>query len=295
MNEITILTPTYNRAGCLPKLYQSLQRQTNKNFKWFIIDDGSTDNTKDLVEKWREENKVQIEYQYKKNGGKHKALNMAIQQVNTKMTFIVDSDDYITDDAIDVIYKYYNKYIDNEDLCGFSFLRKYENGEINGKIFPVNEKIESYIDSRVNGNIMGDKAEVFYTECLKEYPFPEFENEKFLSEAVVWIKMALKYKMVHINKAIYVGEYLENGLTKNIRNNKINSPLGNIELAKVLMYKECSLKSKIKGMLFYIIYGRFANINIKNLYKDVRMKPLFIILYPIGSIIQLYWKHKYVD
>lgn len=256
MKNLTILTPTYNRKNNLNKLYNSLCAQTNKDFVWMIIDDGSSDNTKDVVSFWKHENKIEIEYIYKDNGGKHTALNLGIKNINTKMTFIVDSDDWLVNNAIEIIYKYYDKYKETDGLCGFSYLRKFPNGEINNKPFPINEKIESYIDSRVNGNIMGDKAEVFYTNCLKEFPFPEFPNEKFISEAVVWIKMALKYKMVHINEAIYVGDYLPNGLTKNIRKAKISSPLGNIELAKVLMYKQCCFKSKCKGMLFYIIYRK---------------------------------------
>lgn len=294
MKDITVLTPTYNREKNLYKLYNSLCVQTNKDFVWMIIDDGSTDNTKEVVNKWRDENKIEIVYIYKENGGKHTALNIGIKNINTDMTFIVDSDDWLVDNAIEIIYKYYNKYKDTDELCGFSFLRKFPNGEINNKSFPVNEKIESYIDSRVNGNIMGDKAEVFYTKCLKEFPFPEFPNEKFISEAVIWIKMALKYKMVHINEAIYVGDYLSNGLTKNIKKNKIKAPLGNIELAKVLMYKECCLKSRIKGMLFYIIYGNFAKFSFKKLLNDIDNKIAFILLYPVGKCIQIYWSRKYL-
>ena len=257
-DKITVLTPTYNRGKYLEKLYNSLRSQTNKEFTWFIIDDGSVDNTKDLVDNWIKENKINIRYEYKTNGGKHKALNVALRQINTKMTFIVDSDDWLTEDAIDIIYKYYEKYKDNNDICGFSFLRKYSNGKINGKKYQNDEQIDNYINARINANILDDKAEIYYTEVLKEFPFPEFENEKFISEDVVWIPIAKKYNMVHINKAIYVGDYLEEGLTRADKKVKIKSPLGMMEHAKVLMIKECSFKSKCKGMLLYIIYRKIC-------------------------------------
>ena len=134
MKDITVLTPTYNREKNLYKLYNSLCSQTNKDFVWMIIDDGSTDNTKEVINKWRDENKIEIVYIYKENGGKHTALNIGIKNINTDMTFIVDSDDWLVDNAIEIIYK--------DEVCGFSFLRKFPNGEINNKSFPVNDKIE---------------------------------------------------------------------------------------------------------------------------------------------------------
>ncbi len=167
--KITVLTPTYNRAKYLSKLYESLKKQTNKNFEWFIIDDGSIDETKEKVEKWKKDGVISINYMHKENGGKHKALNVAIKNINTILTFIVDSDDWLTEDAIETIEYYYNKYKDNKKIGGFSFLRKYSNGLVNGREFPKDELIDSYINVRINANMLDDKAEVYYTEILKQY------------------------------------------------------------------------------------------------------------------------------
>lgn len=292
MRELTILTTTYNREKLLPKLYNSLCIQTNSNFKWLIIDDGSNDNTKNLIEKYIKEKKIKIYYYYIENGGKHRAINYAMSLIDTPLVFIVDSDDYLTNNAVDRIDFYYNKYKDYKGLCGYSFLRKYENGQINNKKFPKNEMIESFIDARINRNILGDKAEVFYTKCLKEYPFPEYENEKFLSEAVVWIKMAEKYKMVHINEAIYVGEYLDEGLTKNIRRYKILSPKGYMDYAKALMNERCNILTQVKGMILYSIYGKFDNKGFKDVIENIKHKLIFTILYPFSLILYNKWKRK---
>lgn len=209
---ITILTATYNRANKLKKLYNSLLKQTNKNFEWFIVDDGSTDDSEKVINNFIKEGKIPILYEKKQNGGKHTALNVGISKIKSRLTVIVDSDDWLCDDAIDLIYKFDQKYKNSKELklCGYSFLRKYPSGKINGKNFRTDELIGSYIDIRINQEIDGDKAEVWYTEILKKYPFPEFENEKFLGEDVVWIEMAKKYNMVHIKKVIVVSEYLDN-------------------------------------------------------------------------------------
>lgn len=291
--KITILTPTYNRLTYLNKLYESLKKQTNKNFEWFIIDDGSEDGTDYEIDKWIKDKIIDIKYMYKENGGKHKALNTAIKNINTVLTFIVDSDDWLTEDAIESVEYYYNKYKDNKKIGGFSFLRKYSNGKINGREFPENELIDNYINVRINANMLDDKAEVYYTEVLKQYPFPEFEGEKFISEDVIWIPIAKKYDMVHINKAIYIGEYLEEGLTKSDKKIKVHSPLGMMEHAKVLMYKECCFRSKCKGTILYTIYGLIANKKLLEIYAQIRQRFLFTLLLPISIILYEKWK-KYI-
>lgn len=289
---VTILTPTYNRAKELVKLYNSLTRQINTKFKWVVIDDGSSDNTEEIVQEWQKQNKIDIYYDKKVNAGKHKAINYAMDYIDTELVFIVDSDDYLTEDAVDAIYKYHEKYKNNIEFCGYSFLRMYPNGKINDKEFPEDEMIGSYIDVRINKNIGGDKAEVWYTKCLKEYPFMEFENEKFLGEDIVWIDMALKYKMVHINQAIYVGEYLQEGLTNNRRKNNISSPNGCVERAKRLMYKQCNFKTRIKGALQYNIYSKFAKR--KNYIREANENRILILIFYLpAKLLYHKWRKSY--
>lgn len=292
MISTTVLTSTYNREKEIHKLYNSLCEQTDKNFVWTVVDDGSLDNTKETINKFINEGKIKINYLYQTNMGKHKAINRAVRTIKTPLIFIVDSDDYLTKNAIERIDYYYEKYKNNGSLCGFSFLRMYSNGQINDKKFPKEEMVESYIEARINRNIGGDKAEVFYTRCLKEFPFPEYENEKFISEAVSWIEMAKKYKMVNINEAIYVGDYLEEGLTKNIKKHKIFSPLGYMDYAKELASKECNVKSKLKGILLYGVYGKFANKNYKELVKNIQYKSVFTFLYPMAIGIYIKWRKE---
>ena len=289
---VTVLTPTYNRKKELYKLYQSLINQTSNNFIWLIVDDGSKDNTEEAVKEMLKENKIEIMYKKKENGGKHKAINFGMRYVNTPLTFIVDSDDWLTKDAIENIEKINNKfYIKNDiPLCGYSFLRQYPDGKINGKKFPQNEEISDYVSMRINRNDVSDKAEVWFTEILKENPFDEFSGEKFLGEDILWIKLATKYKMVYINKAIYIGNYLSDGLTNNRRKNNIKSPKGCRARAKVFLDSKANFKTKIKATLQYDIYSLFAKEKIIDSQNSHKISC--IVFFPISYIIYVYWKVK---
>ena len=287
---ITVLTPTFNRGRGLQSLWDSLQKQTVKEFEWLVVDDGSTDGTKDLITKLQEKSDFPIRYIYKSNGGKHTALNVGIQTICSELTFIVDSDDCVTDDAVESILKIHKKYRSQNNICGYAFLRAFPDGKVNGKKFDVDEKIGSYIDVRVNGDDTGaDKAEVFKTHCLKEFPFPEYPNEKFLGEDLVWVRMARKYEMVHINKAIYVGNYLEDGLTNNRRKHNIASPVGCMHRAEEFMESDLKTRYRIKGGLQYIVYGRFAGVKVVDLIRKSRHKVLATVCTPGGLFLHSRW------
>lgn len=292
-NVVTILTPTYNRAHQLKDLYESLCKQTDKRFVWCVVDDGSTDNTEKLAERFIKEGILTITYIKKDNGGKHTALNMGIAKCETPLTFIVDSDDTLTTDAIKTVIEVFDAYEKRRDICGFSFLRAFLDGRINGKPFPKDMWEETYIGARVNSNDMSsDKAEVYRTECLLEFPFPEFKNERFLGEDVVWIRMARRYKTVHVNKAIYVGQYQEDGLTQNRRRNNLKSPNGCVARAKEYLGRDICLKMRIKGYLQYLIYGSFADRAYKNLLGEAPDKLLCLLLTVPAIIIKNRWKKQ---
>lgn len=287
---VTVLTPTFNRGGGLEKLYKSLERQSCKEFEWLLVDDGSTDGTDNLITRLQEKSKFPIRYIYKNNGGKHTALNVGIQTICSELTFIVDSDDIVTEDAIESILNVHKKYSVQDNICGYAFLRAFSDGKVNGKKFNNDEQIGSYIQVRVNGNDTGaDKAEVFKTHCLKEFPFPEYPNEKFLGEDLVWVRMARKYEMVHINKAIYIGNYLEGGLTNNRRKHNIASPVGCVHRAEEFMEPDLKVKYRIKGGLQYIAYGRFAGFGIRDLICKSKHKILVTACVPGGLFLHSRW------
>lgn len=292
--KLTVLTPTFNRGGVLQNLYKSLNEQSCKEFEWIVVDDGSNDNTKELISKWLRESDICIRYLHKENGGKHTALNYAIKQIESELIFIVDSDDILTADAVETVLRYHRRYEDDANLCGYVFLRAYPDGKINGKEFVPDEKVASYIEARVNADdTLSDKAEVYRTKCLKEYPFPEFPGEKFLGEDIVWIRMARKYSMVHINKAIYIGNYQDDGLTKNRRAHNIKSPVGCMNRAKEFMCPELKLRYRLKATLQHIVYGKFAGINICEIIGDSPCKILTVLCILPGLAIYQKWKREF--
>ena len=176
--DLTIVTPTYNRRHKISDLYKSLQSQTLLDFEWIIIDDGSEDNTSEIVKQWIENSEFRIRYFYKENGGKHTAINYALKIIETELTFIVDSDDILTEDAVETILRYHNRYSEEQQLCGYSFLRAYPDGKINGKEFTPNELVASYIETRVNkDDTFADKAEGLTAESY--WPFPAYDKLLF--------------------------------------------------------------------------------------------------------------------
>ena len=212
--KITVFTPTYNRAYILEKLYRSLRRQTCREFEWLIIDDGSADNTGELVERWQEEdNDFPIRYYKVPNGGKHRAINRALDLAEGELFFTVDSDDYLTDDAVEKVLQWEKTLPREEKYCGFVGNLGTSPEETPNTPLPEPWLEGTALDrySRVDG----ERAMVFYTEIHRKYRYPEFDGEKFITEAVTWNRMAHDgYKMRYFNDIIWIYEYQADGLTR---------------------------------------------------------------------------------
>lgn len=294
IKELTILTPTYNRGQCLHKLYESLKCQTCNAFEWLVVDDGSQDDTEKLVKGWQKENQVKLRYLKKDNGGKHTALNLGIAAIQTELTFIVDSDDWLPEDAVETILRYHEKFKGMNGLCGYSFLRFYPDGTVNEAFFPNNEKVDTYVNARINGNIGGDKAEVFYTDILKQYTFPVFGTERFLPEDLVWVEMSGPYRMVHINECVYISEYLDGGLTKSGRRMKLHSPRGMMARSWVYLKDPAvNFKTRLKMALLYDIYSHAAERSQLLPKERARKHWLLAVCRIPGAVIYQIWKKKY--
>jgi glycosyltransferase involved in cell wall biosynthesis len=290
---ITVLTPTYNRKNTIEKAYESLINQTNKNFEWMIVDDGSSDNTKELINKFIKKKKITIKYFYKENGGKHTALNYGINKIKSKFTIILDSDDYLLPNAIELIENNWKKYDNKKDIACLSFIKVFPNNQTIGKKYEGTEIISNHIDFRYNKNLLGDMCEVFKTSVLKEYPFPVYNNERFLSEAIVWNKIALKYNTVYINEPIYVAEYLGEGLSNNFFKLVSKNPIGASENSNMFLIKNFNLKIRIKNAILYNGYCFKANKKIKEIISNSNNKFLTILFMPAGFIFYLLLKYKF--
>lgn len=211
---VTVFTPTYNRAYILGDLYHSLQRQTCMDFEWLIVDDGSADDTKALVASWQgEENPFPIRYVYQENGGKCRAINRGLKEADGRLFFTVDSDDYLTDDAIEKVIRWDGELPKDGHFCGYVGNRGITPTQTPNRLFPG-----GYLDGTAldrYDQVDGERAFVFYTEIHRKYLYPEFSGEKFLTEAVTWDLMAHDgYKMRFYNDIIWIWEYKDDGLTR---------------------------------------------------------------------------------
>ena len=217
----TVFTPTFNRKKFLRNIYEDLKCQTFKNFEWLIVDDGSSDGTKDLVECWKNENIININYIYKKNGGKHTAINVGVKNARGELFFLADSDDRIVSNALEIMYKEWNGIDNKEGFCGIIGLFSYNDGNIVGTKFNEEYKDIPFVDVYKKYNIKGDKTVLFTTSIMREFPFPERDGIKFIMESVVWDEMSKKYNVKCINEVIQVKEYLDDGLTKSSYSRRI--------------------------------------------------------------------------
>ncbi|WGV12254.1 glycosyltransferase family 2 protein [Psychrobacter maritimus] len=261
---ITIFTPTFNRKETLARLYNSLLRQTYKSFEWVIVDDGSTDDTESLIRKFIKEDCIKIIYYKQANGGKHRAINKGLQLADGELFFIVDSDDYLLDNSLEIVSSYYHAVKDDDNIIGVTGFRCYPNGDIiGGKLFPDKVVDSNLLERRRFYKISADMAHVIKTELFKEFLFPDISNEKFVAESIVWNKMSTKYKMRYFNEPIYVGEYLEGGLSHNSIKNRRKNPK-----YSSLLYRELVNNPIASSMLKFksaVNYWRFSFCKSKNI------------------------------
>ena len=204
---ITVFTPTYNRVHTIVRTYESLERQTCREFEWVIVDDGSSDNTVKVLLELKEKASFSMTIQQQENAGKHVAINNGVRLAKGKLFFIVDSDDWLQPDAIATIQELVEGLPKYEKYAGVAGVRVNPAGELIGTSFDA-DYIDCTAFERTKYNINGDKAEVYFTDVLRRFPFPTFAGEKFLTESVVWFRIAHEgYKIRWTNKAFYVCDY----------------------------------------------------------------------------------------
>lgn len=227
MNIITIFTPTYNRAYILPQLYNSLLKQTNTNFEWLVIDDGSTDNTKQLINNWREENKITIRYYYQENSGVSQAWNNAIKVAHSNFFTRVDSDDYLKCNSIELLITQCNKIKDKKNIDSVISLTEDKTENIIGDKYPYNEFLSNNIFNFFDLKIKGEKCVVTKTQILQNHPFPKFDSEKFVPEAWLWFQLGEKYQQLYFNEVTKCYDNTNtDSITSQIKKIKKQNPLG---------------------------------------------------------------------
>lgn len=291
MKLITVFTPTYNRAFCLHQVYESLCRQTSQNFIWLIVDDGSSDNTLGLVNDWLRDGRIDIQYIFKKNGGMHTGHNTAYENISTELNMCCDSDDFLPDNAIEVIEHKWNSIFDKEGVAGIVGLDIYKSREVVGKKFPNDIEYSTLSDIYLIHKSVGDKKLILRTDVVKKYPaYPTFKEERFVPLGILYLMIDQDYKLACINEPVCVVEYLEDGSTMNIFKQYKRHPRG-------FRYSRCIELKYAEG--FGLITKKILHLISSTLYVgDFRFfnnnpyKILTSFLIPLGLIFHIYINFK---
>ncbi len=293
MSKLTVFTPTYNREELLPRLYHSLCMQTNMNFEWIVVDDGSTDNTEKLIKTWIDENVINIVYYKQSNSGKMAAHNKGVELTKTQLFFCVDSDDQLTERAVEMILEHWENVKSNDKITGIVAYKQYEDGKaltsIGNKIvekFRLKDGYDLY-------GLNGDTALIFRTAILKNLSFPVYKGEKFVPESYLYDQVDQKGELSVMRKAVYLVEYQENGYSANIARNLYKNPKGYFDFINQRIQIDRDLKNK------YLDSARYVAMSIAHRKKHVvkaSVNPIYTIAaYPLGILLYIQKYAKFVN
>lgn len=286
--RITVFTPAYNRADLLPNLYESLLRQNSRDFQWLVIDDGSTDNTREVVLEWIQEGKIDIQYVYKENGGLHTGYNKAIECMETELSICIDSDDYLTDDCIETVLKFWDEN-KSADIAGVIGLDIRPDGSVIGGYLPDTETVDPLWLTELD---RGDRKYVIRNDCYREvYPMPVFKGEKNFNPHYLVLKMCRNYRFLVFNKPLCVVNYQPDGMSANIFRQYLNSPRSFAQIRMIIMENpNTSILYLLKTTIHYVS----SSILSKNRYfiKESPRKLLTILMIPFGLLLTVYIRKK---
>ena len=291
MPFLTVFTPAYNRAHTLTRTYESLLCQSCKDFIWLIVDDGSVDNTAEIVRLWQHrDNGFEIEYIYKENGGMHTAHNTAYENIHTELNVCIDSDDCLADGAVEKIRLAWGKIKD----CGYAGLVGLDadmNGNIIGSAFPLEMKDTTLSGFYASGGT-GDKKLVYRTDIINRYPpYPIFPGEKYVALAYKYLLIDQEYKLAVINEVLCNVEYQADGSSNNMWRQYYNNPQGFAFWRTIQAKQPDSCRALIKNTIHYCSSKQIA----KKRKMQVTKYPypvLAILCAPFGALLYAYIRHK---
>lgn len=275
--RITIFIPTFNREKLLARCYESLLRQTFKSFKLLVIDDGSTDNTKSCIDNWIKEQKIELRYLYQPNSGKHIAYNRAIQEVDTELFVDIDSDDYLSDNALECIIYHWDKIVDKNNYCGIQFLCSDPQNNLIGNRFPNGISFCSSFELRHNHKVTGDKCLVYRSELLKRFSLPAL-SERYVMESILHNRVSQLNPFVLVNESIVVKDYQLTGLSLE----KVDMYMRSPRAWKISMNEANLYPLTFKQYLFfnsrYVKFALFTGDSLLTVFsKALNKRPAFIL------------------
>ena len=284
---LTIFTPAYNLAYTLHLGYEALLRQTCQDFEWLIIDDGSTDNTRELVSGWIKENKIPIRYHYQENQGMHGAHNTAYRLITTELNTCIDSDDYMPDNAVEKIVTFWKKYGSNQ-VAGIIGLDADFQGNIIGTTFA--EKQTTLGNFYALGG-KGDKKMIYRTEIINKYPeYPLFKGEKYVSLGYKYELIDQDYPLLTLNEVLVKVEYRPDGSSMNMFRQYIKNPQGFAFIRKSSMQLAPTAKRRFMEAIHYVSSSLI--LKNKRFLQESPKKLLTLCAIPFGIALYLFIRFK---
>ena len=281
MKTLTVFTPTYNRAHTLGRTYESLCRQTCDDFEWLIIDDGSTDNTRELVEGWVSDKIIPIRYIYQENQGMHGAHNTAYRNIQTELNTCIDSDDWMPENAVECIVNYW-KENGSPEYAGLIGLDQTEDGSVIGSDFPKGLKTTTLMGYYAAGG-KGDKKLVYRTDVIKNYPeYPIFEGERYVGLAYKYMLIDADYELIVLNCPLATVEYQIDGSSYNMYRQYWNNPRGFSFYRRTEMVCAPTLRRRFISCIHYVSSSIIARD--WHFIKKSPNKVMTIIAGPLGLI-----------
>lgn len=255
---VCVFTPTYERAYILPVLYDSLVAQTSHDFVWMIVDDGSTDDTEELVASWIERGDIRIDYVKTANGGKPRAINLGVERCTSPLFFVVDSDDWLVPGAIEHVLKRWATIADQDRYAGIVALRGTDDHTPMGTWMPEGAHDVRMWDLHESMGFRGDTSLIHRTEVLRDYPYDVAPGETFIAESSVYFRLDEKYVMLADNTILTICHYLPDGLTSNFVANAKRNPIGYWKHKRYCAQRSRTLKGRVRETILYLVGCRLA-------------------------------------
>lgn len=283
---VTVFTPTYNRAYTLHLCYESLKRQTCREFLWLIVDDGSTDGTAELVRSWMAEAEFAIEYVYQENQGMHGAHNTAYERIHTELNVCIDSDDYMADDAIEKIISFWREH-GGSKYAGLVALDATTDGRVIGTEMPRGLGSATLSALYAKHGVKGDKKLVYRTELTKACPpYPVYEGEKYCPLSYKYILIDQKLPLLLMNEVLCYVEYREDGSSLNIVKQYLRNPRGFSFFRKTAMQYAPTYKDRFREAIHYVSSSLMLR-NKRFMQESPRMWTTLLAL-PLGALLYIY-------
>ena len=292
MKTLTVFTPTYNRAHTLPRTYESLLRQTCKDFEWLVIDDGSTDGTAGLVRGWIEENRIPIRYIYKENGGLYTGYNKAYEVIETELNVCIDSDDFMPDNAVELITGYWKEH-GSDEYAGITGLDFTLDSKPIGGYFPGDLKVCHMMDLYIKKIHFGDTKQVMRTELMKKFiPMEGFQGEKDFNPIYLLLQADDELPSLFVNENFCFVEYqTADSMSAGIYRQYLNSPHSFAKMRRLEMrLRRNTLRNLIRVAIHYNSSCRIGKE--KYWLASSPRKLLTILCRPAGWLLSKYIIHK---